>query len=50
MNFKKKRKPQDPGEKKQERKVVFKNLYDFFEGRKKVLNVLKVLLIVKYFQ
>ena len=37
MNFKKKAKPQDPG-KKQERKVVLKNLYDCFEGREKVHN------------
>ena len=38
MNFEKKAKPQDPGKKKQERKVVLKNLYHFFEGIDKVLN------------
>ena len=37
MNFKKKTKPQDP-EKKQEKEDVLKNLYNFFEGREKVLN------------
>ena len=37
MNFKKKAKRQDP-EKKQEKKDVFKNLCNFFEGREKVLN------------
>ena len=37
MNFKKKAKPQDP-EKKEEKKDVLENLYNFFERREKVLN------------
>ena len=37
MTFKKKTKPGDP-EKKTGKKVVFKNLYGFFEGREKVLD------------
>ena len=37
MNFRDKTKPQDE-EKKQKKKDVLKNLYNFFEGREKVLN------------
>ena len=37
MNFKKKTKTKSP-EKKQEKEIVLKNLYNFFEGREKVLN------------
>ena len=37
MNFRKKTKPKSPG-KKQEKEIVLKNLYNFFEGREKVLN------------
>ena len=44
INFKKKTKPLNQ-EKKQEKKVALKNLYNFFEGREKYL----MLLIVKYF-
>ena len=38
MNFNKKKiKPKSP-EKKQEKEIVLKNLYNFFDGREKVLN------------
>ena len=37
MNLKKKTKPHDP-DKKQEKQDVLKNLYNFFEGRERVLN------------
>ena len=37
MNFKKKAKPQNT-EKKKEKKDILKNLYSFFEGRKRVLD------------
>ena len=37
MNFRDKTKPQGEG-KKQKKKDVLKNLYNFFEGREKVLN------------
>ena len=38
MNFKKKTKPESL-EEKQGKEIVLKNLYNFFEGREKVLNV-----------
>ena len=38
MNFKKKTKPQDQEKKNRKKKDVLKNLYNFFEGREKVLN------------
>ena len=37
-NFRDKAKPQDEGKKKQKKKDVLKNLYNFFEGREKFLN------------
>ena len=37
MNFKKNTKPRSQ-EKKQEKEIVLKNLYNFFEGREKVLD------------
>ena len=37
-NFRDKTKPQDEGKKKQKKKDVLKNLYNFFEGREKFLN------------
>ena len=46
MNFRKETKPRSP-EKKTRKRIVLKNLYNFFEGRKKVANAF---LKVKYFQ
>ena len=40
MNFRKNTKPKSQ-EKKQEKEIVFENLYDFFEGREKVLDAFK---------
>ena len=37
MDFKKKRRPQNP-EKRQKKKDILKNLYAFFEGRERVLD------------
>ena len=37
MNFRKRSKPQGP-EKEQEKEIVLENLYNFFEGREKVLH------------
>ena len=37
MNFKKNTKPRSP-EKKREKEIVLKNLYNFWEGRKKILD------------
>ena len=37
MNFRKSSKPQGP-EKEQEKEIVLENLYNFFEGREKVLH------------
>ena len=44
MNFKKNTKPRSQ-EKKQEKEIVLKNLYKFWEGREKILDLLKA----KYF-
>ena len=42
MNLKKKNtKPKNTEKKKQEKKSIFKNLYNFFDGREKVLNAFK---------
>ena len=38
MNFRKNTKPRSP-EKKQEKEIVLQNLYNFFEGREKILDV-----------
>ena len=45
MNFKKNTKPRSQ-EKKQEKEIVLKNLYKFWEGREKILDLLKA----KYFR
>ena len=40
MNFRKNTKPRSQ-EKKQEKEIVFNNLYNFFEGREKILGAFK---------
>ena len=39
MNFKEKKRNQEVKKKKKERKIVIENLYNFFEGREKILDV-----------
>ena len=41
MNFRKRTKPQSP-EKEQEKEIVLENLYNFFEGREKVLHAFEI--------
>ena len=41
MNFRKNTRPRSP-EKKQEKEIILKNLYNFFEGREKILDAFEI--------